>query len=66
MYRRAAPRRPGGGEAAHPRRDDRRIGAARCGGARRDAWRCGALPMYQEHSRSKSSFAPSLSPQLSS
>lgn len=39
---------------AHPRRDDRRVGAVRCGDARRDAWRCGALPIYQEHSGLKS------------
>lgn len=27
----------------------RRTGAERCGGARRDAWRCGAATLYQEH-----------------
>lgn len=43
-----------GDGVAHPRRDDRRVGAVRCGDARRDAWRCGALPMYQEHSGLKS------------
>lgn len=43
-----------GDGVAHPRRDDRRVGAVRCGEARRDAWRCGALPMYQEHSGLKS------------
>lgn len=33
---------------AQVRRGVRRKGALRCGGARRDAWRCGAPPMCQE------------------